>query len=173
MCTIHIRTYLLLSYNMGLTILSNDLLNSHRGQPGWINGYHSYCPIVNSSDTGQNCLQALDNRGFRTLILRAGEPIRWVPHSSQVSAQNYFQTSAHRSGALGKGNLCQNSGTLQQLEFVGQGLARRELCREGPPEIFIGSYVFCEMVHQKISKIDINKKAVDKFKGSSIFIKAL
>lgn len=61
----------------------------------------------------------------------------------------------------GKGNMGQNSGMLGYLDFARQGLGRRELYEEGPPEISIESYVFCEMVQQKISKIDIHKKQIN------------
>lgn len=75
-----------LPYNISLTIFSCDLLSGHGVQPWWINGYHSYCPTVSNSDIGQsqwsNCFQALGNKEHRTLILRAGKPIRWAPHSS-------------------------------------------------------------------------------------------
>lgn len=59
-----------------------------------------------------------------------------------------------------KGNIGQNSGLLGHLEFARQGLGTRELYEEEPLEIFIESYVFCEMVQQKISTIYINKKQI-------------
>lgn len=55
---------------------------------------------------------------------------------------------------------------LGHLEFVRQGLGRRELYEEGPLEIFIESYVFCEMVQQNVSTIDINKKQIN----SNVFL---
>lgn len=70
------------------------------------------------------------------------------------------EANQRASVPLGKGNIGQNSGML------GQGLGRRKLYEEGPPEIFRESYIFCEMVQQKISTIDINKKQIN----SNVFL---